>query len=57
VDLTLVQTFIEMLATVAFALSGLLEAARKKLDAARLVVMGFAGDLYSFNVLLARPTL
>lgn len=38
-DLSLIQTFMEVLATVAFALSGLLAAARKKLDAVGVVVV------------------
>jgi uncharacterized membrane protein YeiH len=42
-DFSLLQTLVEVLATVAFALSGLLEAARKRLDAVGVcVVAGLA---------------
>jgi uncharacterized membrane protein YeiH len=59
VDLTLVQTFMEVLATVAFALSGLLEAARKKLDAVGVVVVAglaaFGGGTLRDILLDRRP--
>lgn len=59
VDLTLVQVFIEMLATLAFALSGLLEAARKKLDAVGVVVVAglaaFGGGTLRDILLDRRP--
>ena len=59
VDLTLVQTFMEVLATVAFALSGLLEAARKKLDAVGVVVVAglaaFGGGTLRDVLLDRRP--
>lgn len=58
-DLTLVQIFIEMLATVAFALSGLLEAARKRLDAVGVVVVAglaaFGGGTLRDILLDRRP--
>jgi uncharacterized membrane protein YeiH len=59
VDLTLVQTFMELIATVAFALSGLLEAARKKLDAVGVVVVAglaaFGGGTLRDVLLDRRP--
>ena len=59
VDLTLVQLFIEILATLAFALSGLLEAARKKLDAVGVVVVAglaaFGGGTMRDILLDRRP--
>ena len=59
VDLTLVQVFIEMLATLAFALSGLLEAARKRLDAVGVVVVAglaaFGGGTLRDILLDRRP--
>ena len=59
VDLSLVQTFMEVLATVAFALSGLLEAARKKLDAVGVVVVAglaaFGGGTLRDVLLDRRP--
>ena len=59
IDLTLIQTFIELLATVAFALSGLLEAARKKLDAVGVVVVAglaaFGGGTLRDILLDRRP--
>jgi uncharacterized membrane protein YeiH len=59
VDLSIVQTFMEMLATVAFALSGLLEAARKKLDAVGVVVVAglaaFGGGTLRDILLDRRP--
>jgi len=59
VDLSIVQIFMEMLATVAFALSGLLEAARKKLDAVGVVVVAglaaFGGGTLRDILLDRRP--
>jgi uncharacterized membrane protein YeiH len=59
VDLSTVQIFMEMLATVAFALSGLLEAARKKLDAVGVVVVAglaaFGGGTLRDILLDRRP--
>jgi uncharacterized membrane protein YeiH len=59
VDLTLVHFFIEVLATLAFALSGLLEAARKKLDAVGVVVVAglaaFGGGTMRDILLDRRP--
>jgi uncharacterized membrane protein YeiH len=59
VDLTLVHLFIEILATLAFALSGLLEAARKKLDAVGVVVVAglaaFGGGTMRDILLDRRP--
>lgn len=61
VDLTLVHLFIEILATLAFALSGLLEAARKKLDAVGVVVVAglaaFGGGTLRDILLDRRPFL
>ena len=58
-DLTLVQIFMEVLATLAFALSGLLEAARKKLDAVGVVVVAglaaFGGGTLRDVLLDRRP--
>jgi uncharacterized membrane protein YeiH len=59
VDPTLVQPVIEALATLAFALSGLLEAARKKLDAVGVVVVAglaaFGGGTMRDILLDRRP--
>jgi len=59
IDLTLVQTAVEMVATLAFALSGLLEAARKKLDAVGVVVVAglaaFGGGTLRDILLDRRP--
>lgn len=59
VDLTLVHLFIEILATLAFALSGLLEAARKKLDPVGVVVVAglaaFGGGTMRDILLDRRP--
>jgi uncharacterized membrane protein YeiH len=59
VDLTLVHFLIEVLATLAFALSGLLEAARKKLDAVGVVVVAglaaFGGGTMRDILLDRRP--
>jgi len=59
VDPTLVQLVIEALATLAFALSGLLEAARKKLDAVGVVVVAglaaFGGGTMRDILLDRRP--
>lgn len=59
VDLTLVQLLIEIVATIAFALSGLLEAARKKLDAVGVVVVAglaaFGGGTMRDILLDRRP--
>jgi len=59
VDLTLIQTFMEMLAIVASALSGLLAAARKKLDAVGVVVVAglaaFGGGTLRDVLLDRRP--
>lgn len=59
VDLSLFHMFMEMLATVAFALSGLLEAARKKLDAVGVVVVAgvaaFGGGTLRDVLLDRRP--
>lgn len=59
VDLTLVHFLIEVLATLAFALSGLLEAARKKLDAVGVVVVAglaaFGGGTIRDILLDRRP--
>ncbi len=58
-DLTLFQTLIEILATLAFGLSGLLEAARKKLDAVGVVVVAglaaFGGGTMRDILLDRRP--
>lgn len=58
-DLTLIQTLVELLATGAFALSGLLEAARKKLDAVGVVVVSglaaFGGGTLRDILLDRRP--
>ena len=58
-DLTLIQTLMEVLATVAFALSGLLAAARKKLDAVGVVVVAglaaFGGGTLRDVLLDRRP--
>jgi len=58
-DLTLVQLMIEVLATLAFGLSGLLEAARKKLDAVGVVVVAglaaFGGGTIRDILLDRRP--
>ena len=58
-DLTLVQIFMEVLATLAFALSGLLAAARKKLDAVGVVVVAglaaFGGGTLRDVLLDRRP--
>ena len=59
VDLTLVHLLLEILATLAFALSGLLEAARKKLDAVGVVVVAglaaFGGGTMRDILLDRRP--
>ncbi len=59
VDLSLVHLLIEILATLAFALSGLLEAARKKLDAVGVVVVAglaaFGGGTLRDILLDRRP--
>ena len=59
VDLTLVHLLIEIVATLAFALSGLLEAARKKLDAVGVVVVAglaaFGGGTMRDILLDRRP--
>jgi uncharacterized membrane protein YeiH len=59
VDLGLVHLLIEILATLAFALSGLLEAARKKLDAVGVVVVAglaaFGGGTMRDILLDRRP--
>lgn len=59
VDLTLVHLLIEIMATLAFALSGLLEAARKKLDAVGVVVVAglaaFGGGTLRDILLDRRP--
>lgn len=59
VDLTLVHLLIEILATLAFALSGLLEAARKKLDPVGVVVVAglaaFGGGTMRDILLDRRP--
>jgi uncharacterized membrane protein YeiH len=59
VDLSLVHLLIEILATLAFALSGLLEAARKKLDAVGVVVVAglaaFGGGTVRDILLDRRP--
>ena len=59
IDLTLVHLLIEVLATLAFALSGLLEAARKKLDAVGVVVVAglaaFGGGTLRDILLDRRP--
>lgn len=59
VDLSLVHLLIEILATLAFALSGLLEAARKKLDAVGVVVVAglaaFGGGTMRDILLDRRP--
>lgn len=59
VDTTLVHLFIEIIATLAFALSGLLEAARKKLDAVGVVVVAglaaFGGGTMRDILLDRRP--
>lgn len=59
VDPTLVHLLIEILATLAFALSGLLEAARKKLDAVGVVVVAglaaFGGGTMRDILLDRRP--
>lgn len=56
-DLTLAQTLMEVFATLAFALSGLMEAARKKLDAVGVVVVAglaaFGGGTFR-DILLDR---
>jgi uncharacterized membrane protein YeiH len=58
-DLNLLQTLIEILATLAFGLSGLLEAARKKLDAVGVVVVAglaaFGGGTIRDILLDRRP--
>jgi len=58
-DLTLFQTLVEILATLAFGLSGLLEAARKKLDAVGVVVVAglaaFGGGTMRDILLDRRP--
>ena len=59
VDLTPIRPLIELLATLAFALSGLLEAARKKLDAVGVVVVAglaaFGGGTMRDILLDRRP--
>jgi len=59
VDLTLIRLLIEIMATLAFALSGLLEAARKKLDAVGVVVVAglaaFGGGTMRDILLDRRP--
>ena len=59
VDLTLLHLLIEVVATLAFALSGLLEAARKKLDAVGVVVVAglaaFGGGTMRDILLDRRP--
>lgn len=59
VDLTLVHLLIEILATLAFALSGLLEAARKRLDPVGVVVVAglaaFGGGTVRDILLDRRP--
>ena len=59
VDLSLAHLLIEILATLAFALSGLLEAARKKLDAVGVVVVSglaaFGGGTLRDILLDRRP--
>lgn len=59
VDLSLVHLLIEIMATLAFALSGLLEAARKKLDAVGVVVVAgmaaFGGGTLRDILLDRRP--
>lgn len=59
VDLALIQLLLEMLATLAFALSGLLEAARKRLDAVGVVIVAglaaFGGGTLRDILLDRRP--
>jgi len=59
IDFAVVQLLMEILATAAFALSGLLEAARKKLDAVGVVVVAglaaFGGGTVRDILLDRRP--